>query len=132
MPNFKIGSVIYINGKAPHSGPGMVFNIRQGDEIVLHFNPRFNEDCVVRNSHIGGSWGNEERHMDGKLPFTPDNFYSAVIICQESGYEIAINGQFFTHFKHRPSPVKEFKEMTIEINPPPVPPQDKKGFTYHN
>ena len=138
MEGFKIGSVIYIHGTTPDGGPGMVFNIRQGDDIVLHFNPRFNENCkdcegyVVRNSHIGGSWGNEEKHMDENIsfPFCRKKSYSAVIICQESGYEIAINGHYFTHFEHRLSPVKEFKKVTIEINPPPLP--GKKGFMYHS
>ena len=108
----KPGRVIYIDGKTPSGGTGMVFNIRQDGNIALHFNPRFEDKCVVRNSFIGGEWGYEEKY--GGLPFGTDEPYTAAIICQEHGYQIAINGHFFTNYGHR-LPVKE--KVIIEVNP---------------
>lgn len=39
----------------------------KGGDVVFHFNPRFHEQTVVRNSQLGGYWGPEER--DGMFPF---------------------------------------------------------------
>ena len=107
--------MVYIRGTTPDGGPGMVFNFKdQHDNIALHFNPRFNESCVVRNSCIGGSWGTEERY--GGLPLHPNENYTAAIIFQNNGYEIAINGIHFTYYEYR-IPRQDIKQMTIEVNP---------------
>lgn len=43
-----------------------------GDNLALHFNPRFEHggdvNVIVCNSLSGGSWGDEER--EGHFPFT--------------------------------------------------------------
>lgn len=39
----------------------------KGPDVVFHFNPRFNEQTIVRNSNLGGYWGPEER--EGGFPF---------------------------------------------------------------
>lgn len=39
----------------------------KGSDVVFHFNPRFNEQTIVRNSNLGHCWGPEER--DGGFPF---------------------------------------------------------------
>ncbi len=39
----------------------------RGHDVVFHFNPRFYENSVVRNTQLGGCWGPEER--DGGFPF---------------------------------------------------------------
>lgn len=36
--------------------------------IGIHFNPRFDEDVIVRNTRIGATWGEEERDCD-RFPF---------------------------------------------------------------
>ena len=68
----KPGEVVYIYGTAPDGGLGMVFI------IINHFNPHFNESCVVRNSFIGGGWGDENRY--GGLPFAHNKCYTSAII----------------------------------------------------
>lgn len=39
----------------------------KGSDVVFHFNPRFNENTIVRNSNLRGCWGPEER--EGPFPF---------------------------------------------------------------
>ena len=117
MKGFKIGSVIYLNGTTPSGGPEMVFNIRHDDKnIALHFNPRFNQKCVVLNSFEDGAWKNEQRCELPPPPFGPNEPYSAVIICKKEGYDIVINGKYFTHFDHR-LPIQE--EISFEVSPHP-------------
>ncbi len=42
-------------------------DLMRGHDVVFHFNPRFYENIVVRNTQLGGCWGPEER--DGGFPF---------------------------------------------------------------
>lgn len=48
-------------------------NLKRGNDIAFHLNPRFNEDrrqVIVRNSMIGNQWGKEEREIPS-FPFVP-------------------------------------------------------------
>nr|CAD7407150.1 unnamed protein product [Timema poppensis] len=72
-----------------------------GAEKALHFNPRFNDGVVVRNSFLNGGWGPEER--DGGLPLRKGAKFTLNIRCDPDGYRITVNGRFFTLFRHRQS-----------------------------
>ena len=48
----------------------MHINLRCGNDIAFHLNPRFNENAVVRNTQISGSWGPEERGLPQAMPFS--------------------------------------------------------------
>ncbi|NXX87433.1 LEG5 protein, partial [Urocolius indicus] len=53
-------------------------NLRAGaaGDVLLHFNPRFGEGAVVRNSQLGGSWGHEERDLPpGPSPFQRGQYF---------------------------------------------------------
>ncbi|XP_060083867.1 galectin-9-like isoform X2 [Ylistrum balloti] len=99
------GKSITIQGALPLTQETFVINLQCGRqqypqlEVALHFNPRFNEGCVVRNSHQGGAWKNEERF--GAFPFHPGQNFDMKIVVELRQYQIFVNGQLFTGFQHR-------------------------------
>lgn len=48
----------------------------KGPDVVFHFNPRFHEQTIVRNSNIDGRWGPEER--GGDFPFVQGRRFEVV------------------------------------------------------
>ncbi|XP_049867318.1 tectonin beta-propeller repeat-containing protein isoform X2 [Pectinophora gossypiella] len=70
-------------------------------EIPLHFNVRFDENTVVCNTKIFGSWGSEERH---ELPLARGQEFSIKILCDVQGFRIMVNDKTFCFYEHRLSP----------------------------
>ncbi|KAK2846647.1 hypothetical protein Q5P01_009646 [Channa striata] len=56
---------IIIRGMVPFGANrfGINFMVSRSRDIAFHFNPRVKEGIVVRNSRIGGNWGQEEREL---------------------------------------------------------------------
>jgi len=73
---------------------GKRFNInllkRNGD-ICFHFNCRFDEKAVIRNSLQAGEWGNEER--EGKVPFEKGIGFDLVIQNEPYAFQVWVNGE---------------------------------------
>jgi hypothetical protein len=76
--------------------------LKRNGDIALHFNPRFDEKAVVRNSLISGEWGNEER--EGKLPFEKSVGFDLEIRNEEYAFQLFINGERFGTYAHRLEP----------------------------
>lgn len=60
----------------------------QGDKgIAFHFNPRFKDGVLVRNTQTAGVWEKEER--EGVLTLSVGADFSLDIICQENDYKVS-------------------------------------------
>ncbi|KAL8592588.1 hypothetical protein ACOMHN_026518 [Nucella lapillus] len=90
-------------------------NLCEGEKVTpncaLHFNPRFNDGCIVRNAMEHGNWGSEER--GGGMPIMRGQPFEIIIMCAPTGYFVAVNGRHFTEFKHR-MPMSKVKYLNIE------------------
>ena len=71
--------------------PRFYINLRSGSNIAFHLNPRFNENAVVRNTQINGSWGSEERSLPRGMPFFRGQSFS--VRCCHLELEGALKGQ---------------------------------------
>ncbi|KAK3596031.1 hypothetical protein CHS0354_032554 [Potamilus streckersoni] len=86
-------------------------NIIQRSEIPFWFNPRFNENQVVRNTKTGNSWGLEERH--GGFPFQQGQMFDVEILVRSKKYKISVNGQHFGKYRHR-TPTTAVTHLVVE------------------
>nr|XP_020478519.1 galectin-5-like [Monopterus albus] len=80
----------------------------KGPDIAFHFNPRFNEQTVVRNSNLGGCWGPEER--DGGFPFVRGQRFELKIRVESHAFKVSVDGNHLLEYKHR---VKELEKVTM-------------------
>lgn len=74
----------------------------ESENTCLHFNPRFSDNYIVRNSMIEGKWGKEER--DGEMPLKPGQEFTLKIETNEDAFVIYIDDKLFTHYRHRLPP----------------------------
>lgn len=70
--------------------------------INFHFNPRFEDNVVIKNSLIEDKWGEEER--ENFIPFKRGQEFMLRIVCRVDAYVIYVNGKEFCKYRHRISP----------------------------
>lgn len=67
--------------------------------IPFHFNPRFEENRIVRNTMIEDKWGDEER--EGQTPFVLGYEFGLEILVREDDYCVYVNEKEFCKYRHR-------------------------------
>ncbi|XP_045693104.1 galectin-9-like [Phyllostomus hastatus] len=95
------GKSITVSGTVLPSAQRFHINLRSRSDIAFHLNPRFDQNSVVRNTEINGSWGTEETHLPGSMPFNRGQGFSVWITCEDTGYKVAVNGQHQFDYNHR-------------------------------
>nr|CAD2202570.1 unnamed protein product [Meloidogyne enterolobii] len=99
------GSEIIFHG-ATYNGERKRFHINllgEGDNVVLHFNPRFKflEDTIVLNSKTYAGWGTEERHRNR---LSLGDSFRIRLVCHHSHFLIQVNDKEVANYEHRLSP----------------------------
>ncbi|XP_055433150.1 galectin-9 isoform X1 [Bubalus kerabau] len=92
---------ILVSGTILPSAQRFYINLRSGSNIAFHLNPRFNENAVVRNTQINGSWGSEERSLPRGMPFFRGQSFSVWIMCEGHCFKVAVDGQHLFEYHHR-------------------------------
>ncbi|XP_041741899.1 galectin-9 isoform X5 [Coregonus clupeaformis] len=93
------GRNITIQGVVNHNADKFCVNLRFNSGVALHFNPRFNENVVVRNSLLKEQWGPEER--TGGMPFYRGQPFTVTIMCDTQCYRVLVNGAQMFSYNHR-------------------------------
>ncbi|XP_037079904.1 tectonin beta-propeller repeat-containing protein-like [Pollicipes pollicipes] len=103
---FTDGCSLVIQYSLPAGSGGFFVNLMtgkhvsgaQGTDVALHFNPRIQQNAVVRNSLLKQVWGREERA--GEQPFRPGSHGELHIICQRDHFKVLAPG-LCTLYRHR-------------------------------
>ncbi|TSL75313.1 Galectin-4 [Bagarius yarrelli] len=106
---------IIIRGMVPYGADrfGINFLVGASRDIAFHLNPRIREGVVVRNSQIGGCWGEEERDLNFN-PFLEGQYFEISIRCGEEKFKVFANGQHMCHFYHRFQPYNQIDMLQVE------------------
>ncbi|VDN59696.1 unnamed protein product [Dracunculus medinensis] len=105
------GSTVYIHGIPIGERFNIDFVARNG-AILFHYNPRFKEKKVVRNSFLIDSWGKEER--EGPFPFKKNHNFALEIQNQPYSLQIFCDGEHIGAFAHRAeNPANDYHGLRI-------------------
>ncbi|XP_061166319.1 uncharacterized protein LOC133175224 [Saccostrea echinata] len=99
------GKQIILKGRVSNGTTWFPINFCENEEFgngdtLFHFNPRPNDGVVVRNSHIDGSWGPEEREQP-HFPFDNGKSFSVRIDVTAEKFIVYVNGKHFVDYAHR-------------------------------
>ncbi|KAM6987587.1 galectin-4-like isoform 2-T2 [Tautogolabrus adspersus] len=106
---------IIIRGMVPNGANRMSINfmVSRSRDIAFHMNPRVREGMVVRNSKIGGNWGQEDRELSLN-PFMEGQYFDMSIRCGNQRFKVFVNGQHLFDFFHRLQSFSEIDMLEIE------------------
>ncbi|MCJ8740135.1 hypothetical protein PDJAM_G00055270 [Pangasius djambal] len=93
------GKNISIQGVVNSQASRFEINLRHRNGIAFHYNPRFCENVVVRNTQSMGQWGTEERY--GEMPFYRGQTFQVIISCNAQHYNVFVNGNQAHTYIHR-------------------------------
>ncbi|XP_049595856.1 galectin-3b [Syngnathus scovelli] len=116
LPNgLRSGSVIHIKGNINSNADRVTVDLSTDRDLMFHFNPRFNESgrkVIVRNSRIGGRWGNEERNLT-RFPFAAGQPFEMKIECTSSMFKVSVQGSHLLEFKLRGGNPSQIRSLDI-------------------
>jgi len=67
-------------------------------KVIFHFNPRFTENQVVRNT-LSTQWGSQETY--GGIPFKVGETFQLQITAGQSAFQVEVNGNHFCTYNYR-------------------------------
>ncbi|XP_018327387.1 galectin-6 isoform X2 [Agrilus planipennis] len=112
----QVGRAICIRGKTLENCTRFSVNLLCGLEpksnVALHFNPRLDQNYVVRNSRILGKWGEEETtaYCRPNMRWNEDFFLEFLPTSNE--FMIAINNKHFCKYSHR-IPINKITALVV-------------------
>ncbi|GMS92006.1 hypothetical protein PENTCL1PPCAC_14181, partial [Pristionchus entomophagus] len=91
-------------------------NLNTVNDTAFHFNPRFDERCVVRNNTRYKAWQHEERFAD-HFPFNHGHIFTLEFVAVGGHVDIFYNGRLFTRFQERENPQYiQFVEVAGDVH----------------
>ncbi|KAM6407814.1 grifin [Rhynochetos jubatus] len=82
-----------------------------GDQIALHFNPRFSSSRIVCNSFLANHWGKEE--VNNTFPFEAKEQFQVEIYSDQDYFHIFIDENKILQYKHRQKQLSSITKLQI-------------------
>ncbi|XP_009698770.1 PREDICTED: grifin-like [Cariama cristata] len=82
-----------------------------GDQIALHFNPRFSSSKIVCNSFLASHWGKEE--VNNTFPFEAKEPFQVEIYSDRDYFHIFIDENKILQYKHRQKQLSSITKLQI-------------------
>ncbi|XP_026780403.3 galectin-9 isoform X1 [Pangasianodon hypophthalmus] len=105
------GKNISIQGVVNPQASRFAINLRHRSGIAFHYNPRFDENLVVRNTQTIEQWGTEER--SGGMPFHRGQNFQIIISCNPYHYNVFVNGKQVHTYNHRFTRLNEIDVLEV-------------------
>lgn len=101
----------------PHGTFAINFRHSETGDIAFHFNPRLNDQVVVRNTQVNGGWQHEERQQPS-FPFRNGQPCNIMILCEPTQFKVAVNGQHYIEYRLRTPGLQliQFVELTGDLS----------------
>ncbi|VDO94053.1 unnamed protein product [Soboliphyme baturini] len=91
------GRKLFVSGVA--HGKRFAVNFCHNDDVVFHFNPRFDEKAFVRNIRMNGEWQQEER--SGKFTLEKKKEFDLLFVCEADAFRVFADELMVCSFVHR-------------------------------
>nr|XP_009925933.1 PREDICTED: grifin-like [Haliaeetus albicilla] len=82
-----------------------------GDQIALHFNPRFSSSRIVCNSFLANHWGKEE--VNNTFPLEAKEPFQVEIYSDQDYFHIFIDENKILQYKHRQKQLSSITKLQI-------------------
>ncbi|NXW06197.1 LEG3 protein, partial [Fregetta grallaria] len=107
--------LITITGTVNHNPNRFSLDFEKGNDIVFHFNPRFNENnrkVIVCNSMFQNNWGREERTAP-RFPFEAGKPFKIQILCEVDHFKVAVNDAHLLQYNFREKRLNKITKLYI-------------------
>ncbi|XP_070082528.1 galectin-5-like isoform X2 [Equus caballus] len=101
VDGLKYSKRVMVSGTVLPNAQWFYINLRSGCDIAFQLKTCFNDNTVIRNTQINGTWGSEERGLPGEMPFTQGWSFSVGIKCEEHCLKVEVDGQHLCDYDHR-------------------------------
>ncbi|CAI4231710.1 unnamed protein product [Auanema sp. JU1783] len=96
-----------------HNGDRFAVDLRTGDDIALHFNPRFNEGAIITNHTVSEHWQHEGK--SDSLPFEHGKAYTLEFVSADTEIHVYLNGNSLLSYS-TPYALEDVRSLDVSGN----------------